>query len=453
MPDTHAWSVVGLPTVPPTDPAAHLNLLQDGALIRRSILPGGIRVLTEAIPATRSAAVGAWVAVGSRDERDEHAGSTHFLEHLLFKGTPTRSAYDISVAFDEVGGEANAATAKNYTCYYARVLDADLSMASATIMDMVTSSLLTPEEFELERGVILEELAMAADDPAEVAHETFTSTVLAGHPLGRPIGGTPEVIRRLGRDAVVEHYRRTYVPSGLVITAAGHVDHDDMCARVLDAARAAGWQLDGGAAPTARHAVTSAVYAPPATVLIDRPTEQAHVVIGGRGTATSDPRLFALTVASTILGGGMSSRLFQEIRERRGLAYATYSFASGYQEGGIFGAYAACSPARTDEVIAVMQAEIGRLVEELVPADELRRAIGQICGSFVLGCEDTGARMTRLGLAEIVSGELLSFEETLERYRAVTAADVQAVAQDLLAGTPSMVVVGPTATIAGGGRH
>lgn len=438
-----AQPVVPLMSTPAFDTEGFFSLQQDGALLRRSILPGGIRVLTETIPAVRSAAIGAWVAVGSRDENEEHAGSTHFLEHLLFKGTPSRSAYEISAAFDEVGGEANASTAKNYTCYYARVLDADLPMASATIMDMVTSSILDPADFEMERNVILEELAMAADDPADVVHEAFTATVLAGHPLGRPIGGTPEAIRRLGRDAVVEHYRNTYVPSGLVITAAGNVDHEAVCAMVLDAAHTARWVLDPAGAPTPRRSATSAVYAPPTTLTIFKPIEQAHVIVGGRGTATSDPRRFALTVASTVLGGGMSSRLFQEIREKRGLAYATYSFTAGYQEGGIFGSYAACSPARTAEVIEVLQAQTELLADQLVPEAELRRAVGQICGSFVLGSEDTGARMSRLGIAEVVTGELVSFEETLRRYRAVTAEDVRAVARDLLSQPPSVVVVGP----------
>lgn len=439
------WSVVPLPSGTSADPG--LSLTQDGTLIRRTILPGGIRVLTEDIPSTRSVALGAWVAVGSRDEADEHAGATHFLEHLLFKGTVTRTAYDIAAAFDAVGGEANAATAKNYTCYWARVLDADLPMAAEVIMDMVTSSLLDADEFETERGVILEELAMALDDPADLVHERFTETVLAGHPLARPIGGTPETIAALSREAVLAHYRASYVPEELVITAAGNVDHDAVCAAVLAGARAAGWSLPDDAAPAARREATSAVYAPSRTVSVRRPTEQAHVILGGRGLATSDPRRFALGVASTILGGGMSSRLFQEIRERRGLAYSTYSFTSGYAEGGVLGVYAACAPAKVGAVLDVMRAELARLVEEPVADDELARAIGQVGGTFVLASEDTGSRMSRLGLAEIVTGRLISTEETLQRYRSVTAGDIQQVAADLLAEPPSVVLVGPDRSV------
>lgn len=426
---------------------ASFTLTQDGSTIRRSILPGGIRVFTEQIPATRSVALGAWVAAGSRDELPEHAGSTHFLEHLLFKGTARRSALDIAAAFDSVGGEANAATAKNYTCYYARVLDADLPMATDVIMDMITSSLLAEEDFEMERGVILEELAMAADDPADVLHETFSSQVLAPHPLARPIGGTPEVISALGRDAVLAHYTKNYVPSELVITAAGSLDHDSLCAAVLDCAGRAGWELPDGAAPAPRRAATDAIYAPPSRSAVVRPVEQAHIVVGGRGVANSDPRRFALTAASTILGGGMSSRLFQEIREKRGLAYATYSFTSSYSEAGLFGAYAACAPAKVEEVQHLLKRELDRLSE--ISEAELGRAIGQICGSFVLGSEDTGSRMTRLGSAEIVTGQLFSFEEALQRYRSVTVDDIREVLSEVGVDEPTVVVVGPGAAGAG----
>ena len=286
---------------PAGTPGTEIHTEQDGSVIRRSVLPGGIRVLTEAMPGQRSTAVGAWVAVGSRDETDGHFGSTHFLEHLLFKGTTSRSALDIAEAFDAVGGEANAATGKEHTCYYARVLDADLPMAVDVIADMVTSSVIDAGELETERGVILEELAMNDDDPVDVAHERFTSVVLGDHPLGRPIGGTPETIRAVPRDAVVEHYRRTYVPHELVVTAAGSVDHDALCAQVLDAVRSAGWALDPQAVPAARRTgaaeMRGVVPGSGAVVLpgpqsvplpgegrgvtVRRPTEQANVLLGG----------------------------------------------------------------------------------------------------------------------------------------------------------------------------
>ncbi|HZK04822.1 MAG TPA: pitrilysin family protein [Actinomycetaceae bacterium] len=438
------WTVIDLGTLP-TAPGTELKLEQDGALIRRSVLPGGIRVLTEHIPASRSAAVGAWVAAGSRDERDEEAGSTHFLEHLLFKGTPSRTAYDISSAFDAVGGDANAATAKNYTFYYARVLDADLPMAIEVLLDMVTSSSLSEAHFEVERGVILEELAMMLDDPSDLVHERFTETLLAGHPLGRPIGGTPSSIGTLPHAAVLEHYRRTYVPSELVVTAAGNVDHDAVVRWVIEGARRGGWVLSGDDVPAARRQAGDVVYGPGKSVFFERNVEQAHAILGWPGVANSDPRRFALGVANTILGGGMSSRLFQEIREKRGLAYSTYAFSSQYAEGGVVGLFAASSPRSMAQVVEVLRDEAQRMVSEPVGADELARAIGQIRGNYVLSLEDSGSRMTRLGLAEIVTGRLLSFDETLRNYAEVTTDDVLRVSSELMGGEPTLVVVGPGA--------
>lgn len=428
-------------TAVPLTPEATFSLEQGGALVRRTVLPGGIRVTTEQLPGIRSAALGLWVGAGSRDEDDTHAGSTHFLEHLLFKGTATRDAADIAQAFDAVGGEANAATAKNYTCYYARVIDDDLPLAIDVLMDMVTSSRLDPQDMELERGVILDELAMAADDPSDVVHEAFTARVLSPHPLARPIGGTSQSVTALTRQAVWGHYRAVYRPEELVVTAAGSLDHDAVCAAVVAAARRAGWELHEGVAPAARRTGAAVQYAPADHHRIERPVEQAHVIVGGPGLNSLDPRRFALAVASTALGGGMSSRLFQEVRERRGLAYSTYSFTSSYAEGGLFGAYAACAPQRTQQVQEILRQQLQDLGS--IDAAEVARAIGQITGGFVLGSEDSYARMTRLGISELVTGTLYSLEETLRRYRAVTVEDVRAVAADVFAAPPSAVVVGP----------
>src|SRR5690606_33887524 len=423
---------------------AELTAGQDGATIRRSVLPGGVRVLTESMPGMRSATMGAWVGVGSRDETDGHLGSTHFLEHLLFKGTARRSAMDIAEAFDAVGGEANAATGKEHTCYYARVLDADLPMAVDVITDMVTSALLDAEDFETERGVILEELAMAGDDPVDVAHEQFATAVLGPHPLGRPIGGTPATIREVPREAVLEHYRRTYVPNELVVTAAGAVDHDTLCRQVLEAVQAGGWTLDPAAAPAARRSAgAEELPTEGRSLTVRRTTEQSNVILGCQGLPARDERRWALSVLMTALGGGMSSRLFQEIRERRGLAYSTYAFASSYAEAGVVGLYAGCAPESTTEVVTLLGQELDRIAREPMDAEELERAVGQLCGSLVLGLEDTGSRMSRLGRAEIVHGELTTLEETLENIRAVTAEEVQRLAADLAARPRSLVVVGP----------
>jgi len=438
---------LALPLVPPGDPGSELTAGQDGdALVRRSVLPGGVRVLTERMPGLRSATVGAWVGVGSRDERDGHHGSTHFLEHLLFKGTGRRSAMDIAEAFDAVGGEANAATGKEHTCYYARVLDEDLPMAVDVITDMVTSARLDAGELETERGVILEELAMNDDDPSDVAHEQFAAAVLGAHPLGRPIGGTPETIRAVPRDAVWDHYREHYGPRTLVVTAAGGVDHDALCEQVLGAVRAGGWDTGAADAPLGRREASSAdVVAPFAgtDVTVRRATEQANVIIGGASLTATDPRRFVLSVLNAALGGGMSSRLFQEIREKRGLAYSTYSFSSGHADTGVFGLYAGCTPAKVDEVTALLEQEWDRLAQDGLTPGELQRSVGQLSGGLVLGMEDTGSRMGRLGKSELVHGELLVLDESLERIRAVTAEEVRVLAGELAALPRSRVLVGP----------
>lgn len=435
-----------LPLVPASSIGAHLTVEQDaGAVIKRSVLPGGVRVLTEHIPGMRSATMGAWVGVGSRDETPEHAGSTHFLEHLLFKGTARRSALDIAEAFDRVGGESNAMTGKEYTCYYARTIDTDLPLAIDLILDMVTSARLDEADFEMERGVILEELAMAEDDPGDVAHERFTEAVLSGHSLGRPIGGTPEIIKSVTRDAVWEHYRQHYVPSGLIVTVAGNVHHDTVCALVADALVQGGWDLTGEVAPAARRdpfAPLDASLVP--EVSVTRDLEQSHVLLGSRGFRATDERRSTLSVFNAILGGGMSSRLFQEIREKRGLTYAVYSFGAPNAETGIWGMYAACNPRVADEVERLLGGELERMAEG-VTAEELEKAQGQIAGTTVLRLEDSYSRMSRLGKSELVFGELWSIGEALDEVRAVTADQVVGIAADLASRERTRVRVGPAA--------
>ena len=434
-----------LPLVAPGESGAELTFAgQDGDDIRRSVLPGGVRLLTERVPGMRSVSVGAWVGVGSRDESDGHHGSTHFLEHLLFKGTARRTAMDIAEAFDEVGGEANAATGKEHTCYYARVLDEDLTMATDVIVDMVTSARLDADELETERGVILEELAMNDDDPSDVAHERFAQVILGEHPLGRPIGGTPDTIRAVPRDAVWEHYRQHYRPDTLVVTAAGGVDHDALADQVVRALTDGGWELPAGLAPAGRRIADEAIIPTGGTrVTVTRSTEQANVLVGGVGITATDPRRFTLSVLNAVLGGGMSSRLFQEIREKRGLAYSTYSFASGHADTGIFGLYAGCTPAKVDQVTELLISEWERLADGGITQAELRRSIGQLSGGLVLNMEDSGSRMSRLGKSELVHGELLSTSEALERLRAVTAEDVRELAGELAGRPRSVVRVGP----------
>ena len=433
------------PTLP--IPADFTGTIQDaghGSVVRRSVLPGGVRVLTEAMPDQRSVTIGFWIAVGSRDEAEGGFGSTHFLEHLLFKGTPTRSAMDIATAFDRVGGESNASTAKESTCYHARVLDTDLPMAIDVITDMVTSALIDATELETERGVILEELAMDADDPIDTAHEALAAALLDGHELGRPIGGTAETINAVTRERVLEHYRQWYRPDELVVTAAGGLDHDEVCRLVVEALERSGWNLSDGASPAPRrsHVYTGAGISE-GLHRISRPVEQSSILVGGRSVHSLDPDRFALALMNSTLGGGMSSRLFQEIREKRGLAYNTYSFSAAYSDVGYFGLYAGCSPQKADSVAELMVSELERLAEHGITGEELERARGQLSGGTVLGLEDTGSRMSRLGRAELVTGEFVDLDGALDRLRAVTAAQVQTVAQRLAASPRATIMVGP----------
>ena len=413
------------------------------SLVRRSVLPSGVRIVSEHVPGGRSLTIGYWVAVGSRDEAPGHFGSTHFLEHLLFKGTAKRTALDIAIAFDSVGGEHNAMTAKEYTCYYAKVQDRDLPMAVEVLTDMLTSSLLDPVEFENERGVILEELAMADDDPSDVANERFFEAVMGDHPLGRPIGGSPDTIRAATHAAVQEHYRANYRPQDLVVTVAGAVDHDVLVAAVTRALALAGWDLSEYAAPVGRRSGSPAsISQGPRLTIVPRPLEQANILMGYPGLLATDDRRVTMSVLNSIFGGDMSSRLFQEVREKRGLAYSVYSFAPGYSDAGLFGMYAGCTPAKAGQVAELMLSELHRLAEHGVTADELKRASGQLSGASALALEDSDTRMSRLGRAEITLGEFIDLDEALRRLALVTATDVRQLAADLVGGPLSIATVG-----------
>lgn len=413
------------------------------SLVRRTILPSGVRILSERVLGARSATIGYWVAVGSRDEVPETFGSTHFLEHLLFKGTTTRSALDIAVSFDSVGGEHNAMTAKEYTCYYAKVQDKDLPMAVEVIADMLTSSLLDPEEFETERGVILEELAMADDDPTDVTSERFFEAVLGDHPLGRPIGGSPETITAVSRDGDDEILgsvvRAVVVPD----CVAGAVDHDELVAGVEAALGNAGWNLAAEAAPVARRDGSGDdIERGAALTVIKRPIEQANMLIGVPGLTAADPRRATMSVMNSILGGGMSSRLFQEIREKRGLAYSVYSFAPGYSDAGLFGIYAGCSPSKAGQVAELMLGEFRKLASGGVTLDEISRAQGQLSGASALALEDSDTRMSRLGRSEITLGEFVDLDESLRRISLVTADGIRELAEELVSRPLSIAAVG-----------
>lgn len=409
--------------------------------VRRTTLPSGLRIISEQQAGVRSAAIGVWVGVGSRDESPSLHGCSHFLEHLLFKGTPERSALDISVALDAVGGEFNAFTAKEYTCFHARVLDEDLALAVDVLGDMITSSTLAPADVEAERDVILDEIAMHDDDPDDVVHNLFAEQAWGDTPLGRPIAGTVGSIQALTRAQIQRFYKRHYRPANIVVAAAGNVDHATLVRQVRAAFGRNGW-LDVEEAPVpARRGSRKRVN--PGVIEAARPFEQVNLVLGMEGLRRDDERRFALGVLNTALGGGTSSRLFQEVREHRGLAYSVFSFSSHHADAGLVGVSVGCLPNRLEEVLAVVRAELAKVAQEGITAEELARGKGQLRGGLVLGLEDTASRMSRIGKAELIHDELLSIDEVIARIDGVTLDEVRAVAADILSRPEVLAVVGP----------
>ncbi|MEC4019191.1 M16 family metallopeptidase [Streptomyces sp. H27-D2] len=411
--------------------------------VRRTTLPGGLRVVTESLPSVRSATFGIWANVGSRDETPALNGATHYLEHLLFKGTRQRSALDISSAIDAVGGEMNAFTAKEFTCYYARVLDTDLPLAIDIVCDMLTGSLIKAADVDAERGVILEEIAMTEDDPGDCVHDLFAHTMLGDTPLGRPVLGTVETVNALNAERISRFYKKHYDPTRLVVAAAGNVDHDKVVRQVRAAFDRAGALFDGDALPADPRTGARTIRTAGRVELLNRKTEQAHVVLGMPGLSRTDERRWALGVLSTALGGGMSSRLFQEIREKRGLAYSVYSYTQAFADCGLFGVYAGCRPSQVHDVLKICRDELDQVVANGLTDEELSRAVGQLSGSTVLGLEDTGALMNRIGKSELCWGEQLSVDDMLRRISEVTPDEIREVAAEVLGHQPSLSVIGP----------
>ncbi|MFY1669236.1 M16 family metallopeptidase [Plantactinospora sp. WMMB334] len=414
-----------------------------GGTVRRTVLPSGLRVLTEAIPTMRSVSFGIWVAVGSRDETGTQAGVSHFLEHLLFKGTRKRSALDISAAIEAVGGETNAFTTKEYTCYYARVLDQDLPLAIDVMCDLVADSVLAAADVETERGVILEEIAMHDDEPGDEVHDLLARAVYGDHPLGRLISGTEETVSPMSRRQIQSFYRRRYAAPSIVVAAAGNLEHGEVVKLVRQALRDTSLEGEPAAPAPLRPADSRVRTVRPRSLVEQKETEQAHVVLGCPGIGRLDERRFALGVLNNVLGGGMSSRLFQEIRERRGLAYSVYSYSSQYADTGLFAVYAGCAPGKVEEVLELIRAELAEVAAHGITDAELARGKGMAKGSYVLNLEDTGSRMSRLAKGELLFGDLLPVDELLVRVDAVGPDEVNALAADLLARPMSLAVVGP----------
>jgi predicted Zn-dependent peptidase len=405
-------------------------------MILRTALDNGVRVVTERMPEARSASIGFWIGAGTRDERPELAGAAHLLEHLLFKGTPRHSALDIAEAFDAIGGETNAFSTKEYTVVHGRVLAEDLALCCDYLADMVVHPLIRPDDVEAERRVVLEEIALRDDTPDDLVFDVFAEAVYGEHPLARPVLGTSESVASLTPGAVRGFHDAGYNATNIVVAAAGLVDAAEIAGWVSELFPAAGATSPPRPLVEARRARGVRV--------IDKDSEQVHLVLGGLGYSREHPDRFAWEVLDVLLGGGMSSRLFQEIREQRGMAYSVYSYRDLYQEAGMYGIYVGTSPENTAEVLKIAEGILDALAADGPTPAEVERAKGHLRGSLALSLEDSANRMSRLGRSELLRGEILTVDELMAKMEAVTVHDVARVAADLLSpGGRVLTVVGP----------
>lgn len=403
---------------------------------QRTILENGITVLSETMPSVHSISLGLWFNVGSRDEREDQAGLAHFMEHMMFKGTPTRGPLDISMHFDRLGAELNAFTSKECTCYYARFVEDKLESALEVLSDMLIRSEFAQEAIDTEREVVIEEIARAEDAPDDYVYELFNRSLITNHPVGLPVLGTRERVGSYTQADCLEFHKAHYHTGNLVVAAAGNVEHEALVALVKK------FFAELPVAPKNERVFTEPVYQT-GIFAQKRDIEQAHIMYGIPWMKMGNPDRFTASILSTILGGSMSSRLFQEVREKRGLAYSIYTLHSSYQDAGQWCIYAGTRPANLKEVIELIRAELERISQELVAADELQRTIDLICGQLVLGMETTNSHMLRLGRREVLGVDQDSVEEILEAYRSVTVEDVAAIAKQYLSTEATIAVVSP----------
>jgi predicted Zn-dependent peptidase len=430
------WPMPRQPTANRRNSAA----AQEVSTVRRTVLPGGLRVVTEYVPSVRSASVGLWVNVGSRDEGPTVAGAAHFLEHLLFKATPSRTSVQIAQAVDAVGGELNAFTSKEHTCYYAHVLDDDLEMAVDLVADVVLNGVCAPADVELERDVVLEEIAMRDDDPEDTLGDVFLSAMFGDHPVGRPVIGSVESVSSMTRQQLHSFHARRYTPERMVLAVAGNIDHD----HVVALARAFfGPRLVKGLKPLPPRKGAGRLPGGPDLTLIGRDCEQTHLTLGVRVPGRHWQSRWALSVLNTAVGGGLSSRLFQQIRETRGLAYSVYSAVDAFADSGAFSVYAGCLPERFEEVVRLTAEVLETVAREGITESECRIAKGSLRGGLLLGLEDSASRMNRLGRSELNYGEYRSLTSTLRQIEQVTVEDVNVVARKVLRGRFGAAVLGP----------
>lgn len=403
--------------------------------VEQTELPNGLRIVTETMPEARSVTLGAWVRVGGRDEPDELSGASHFLEHLLFKGTATRSAKQIAEAVDSVGGEMNAFTAREHTAYYARLPHSEAELGIELLADVLTAPALRPPEVEAERQVIVEEILMNLDAPEDRVHTALSKALFGDHPLGREVLGEMPTVEAITRDDIKTFLEEWYGPATIVLTAAGHLEHS----AIVDAVQRGFGDMAGGAVPS-----RTPPGPPEARVVVEHDdTEQAHLCLGFRSLANQDDDRWALSIANQVLGGGMASRLFQEVREERGLAYSVYSHPTAFADSGYLTIYCGTAPKRAREALGVIDDVLAEVLADGITERELSVATGYLVGSMLLGLEDSGSRMGRLGRSLMQQDDIIPIDEHVRRLRAVTGDDVSRVLHRVLDTPRTLAAVGP----------
>ncbi len=407
-------------------------------MINRDVLPNGVRIVTESIDYVQSASIGVWVGVGARDESDDLRGISHVIEHMLFKGTKKRTAQQIADEIDTVGGYLNAFTDKEYTCYYSKVLSEYIDVAVDVLSDMFLNSVIDPVELKREQNVILEEIKRHEDQPDDLVHDVFFQLMWPHHVLGKPVIGTSETVASFTNQHLFGYMHKRYTPDTIVVSAAGNLEHK----QIVEMVAARFGDLKGSRADWREPNTTPDFQV--ATKLVNKPVEQVHVVMGVPGFDQLDDRRYTVSLLDTVLGGGMSSRLFQEIREKRGLAYSVGSYSVGYREGGIFGVYAGTSPDTAGEVVSIVEEEFAKVVEHNIADNELIRAKNQIRGSLVMSQESMSSRMMRMGKNELVHDRVIPLDEIMAKVQAIDLESVHNVAKTLFGtGTYTMAQVGP----------
>lgn len=405
-------------------------------MYRKSVLPNGIRVISESIPYVKSATLGIWVGTGARNEENYNHGVSHFIEHLMFKGTEKRTAKDIAETVDAVGGQLNAFTAKEYTCYYLKVLDNHLELAMDVLSDMLLASKYDADDINREREVVLEEVHMYEDSPDELVHDLYLNKIWPKHPLGRNILGTSEAIGRFDRDLVLEYYRNFYTPDNIVIAAAGNLTHE----MLEQLAEKYFGKMQGAKKNCSAFPPTIA----PVCTVQNKDTEQVHLCLGTVSVPQDSPSIYVMHILNNILGGGISSRLFQSIREERGLAYSIYSYQSSYSDCGLFTVYAGTRPGNINQVIDLILQNIVELKNTGISVGELTKTKEQLKGSLLLGLESSSSRMSRIGKMEITLGRYTTLDDVVAKIEKVSVDDLAQIMQTIFAAnTLSYAALGP----------